>query len=631
MSEVLQRVMAPAGDDAVASLYVARSQRSAAATANSEPLAGIHRRAPLIVEAGTRASFGTFFNAFPAGYWRRWTAISHIELTVGVDAPASIEIFRSDARGQATRVRAIELVPANPEEVTRATAPVDIDGNEDGGWLWFDVTAGDRDVTISDAAWQTSAEPVRRVNPTVGIPTFNKPALCAQTLRALADDPAVLCEIGRVLVVDQSNEPFADDPRARDALDALGDRGHVHRQPNFGGSGGFARVMLDALDTDADAVVMLDDDVVLEPESLRRAIMFERFARNPVIVGSQMLDLARPTVLHAWTEVIDFRPFQWRPIDGTGTTIDLAGFEVITHPERHAIARADFNGWWMSLIPRAAIEAVGLPIPAFLKWDDAEFSLRARASGISTVTVPGIALWHMAWAGKTDQTDWQAFFHARNRVLAALLHSELSRGGSVLGHSRRVDLKLLASMEYGAVALRHRGLRSLLENPNELHGALLTARAEALRALAHHDEALAHDAGSEPTSPREVPSEPRGWRRAALMATSVMRQWLRPDQEAATAPVLSSEQARWWVLAHLDAVIVRSPDGTSERRLRRRRDQFRAQLRESTRLHRELHRRWPELRTRYRSADLTSPHTWRETLDAVPDSPLRNDMDVLKP
>jgi hypothetical protein len=27
------------------------------------------------VAAGERASFDTFFNAFPAGYWRRWTPV----------------------------------------------------------------------------------------------------------------------------------------------------------------------------------------------------------------------------------------------------------------------------------------------------------------------------------------------------------------------------------------------------------------------------------------------------------------------------------------------------------------------------------------------------------------------------
>ena len=39
----------------------------------------------------------------------------------------------------------------------------------------------------------------------------------------------------------------------------------------------------------------------------------------------------------------------------------------------------DFNGWWTCVIPRQVAEEIGQPLPLFLKWDDAEYGLRARA------------------------------------------------------------------------------------------------------------------------------------------------------------------------------------------------------------------------------------------------------------
>ena len=63
-----------------------------------------------------------------------------------------------------------------------------------------------------------------------------------------------------------------------------------------------------------------------------------------------------------------------------------------------------------------------MPLPLFIKWDDAEYGLRARSRGYRTATVPGIAIWHMSFLEKDDTSDWQAYFHYRNRYVAAALH-----------------------------------------------------------------------------------------------------------------------------------------------------------------------------------------------------------------
>src|SRR5690606_5024876 len=37
------------------------------------------------VPSGESLSFGTYFNAFPAAYWRRWTVVDRVRLTVTVE------------------------------------------------------------------------------------------------------------------------------------------------------------------------------------------------------------------------------------------------------------------------------------------------------------------------------------------------------------------------------------------------------------------------------------------------------------------------------------------------------------------------------------------------------------------
>jgi galactofuranosylgalactofuranosylrhamnosyl-N-acetylglucosaminyl-diphospho-decaprenol beta-1,5/1,6-galactofuranosyltransferase len=51
----------------------------------------IESRTAFRVRSGERLSFGTYFNAFPASYWRRWTVVDDVVLTVeGRGAGATI-------------------------------------------------------------------------------------------------------------------------------------------------------------------------------------------------------------------------------------------------------------------------------------------------------------------------------------------------------------------------------------------------------------------------------------------------------------------------------------------------------------------------------------------------------------
>ena len=74
------------------------------------------------------------------------------------------------------------------------------------------------------------------------------------------------------------------------------------------------------------------------------------------------------------------------------------------------------------MIPRQVAEELGQPLPLFIKWDDADYGLRAAEHGYGTVTMPGTAIWHMAWSDKDDAIDWQAYFHLRNRLVVAAMH-----------------------------------------------------------------------------------------------------------------------------------------------------------------------------------------------------------------
>ena len=139
-----------------------------------------------------------------------------------------------------------------------------------------------------------------------------------------------------------------------------------------------------------------------------------------------MLNLQEPSHLHVMGEIVDRSNFMWTNAPYTQYDHNFAKYPLSDDDERslelHRRIDVDYNGWWMCMIPRQVAEELGQPLPLFIKWDDADYGLRAGEHGYRTVTLPGTAIWHMAWSDKDDAIDWQAYFHLRNRLVVSALH-----------------------------------------------------------------------------------------------------------------------------------------------------------------------------------------------------------------
>ncbi len=577
--------------------------------------------------AGRRVSFGTYFNAFPASYWQHWTDVRDISLTVRTSGPATVLVYRSTGTGARQRIDTREV-----DGAAESTFTLRLDQYSDGGWIWFDIAADEQHAVFEGAEWTTEQSPVRNGKASIGITTFNKPDYCVTTLAALADAPEVLEVIDRVFIIDQGTQQVQAEPSFPELSERLGATLEIITQANLGGSGGFARSMAETLKRpESDFVQLLDDDVRIEPESIRRSVVFGRFASTPTIVGAHMFDLLDRTKLHAWAEVVDEEPFMWRTLYQERMPHNFAQANLRQTRALHTRMDADYNGWWMCLIPTSIIREIGLSLPAFIKWDDAEYSLRARRAGYPTVSLPGVALWHVSWVGKDDLIDWQAYFHARNRIVAALLHSSAPGGGTLLRHSRRVDLKHLMMMQYYPVALRHRALRDVLSGPAHMRQNLATALPAARALAADFPEATIYpDTGVPlrsrkgrrvypPVDPNDLDA-PTGLRLRGFTLATLLSHWFRrpSSQNIATPEVeFSKQDAWWWRVPAFDSALVSAASGVGKNVYTRDRAKFRSMLRESVRLHRSLRRNWSELARAYRAAgdDLTGLPAWQRTFD----------------
>jgi galactofuranosylgalactofuranosylrhamnosyl-N-acetylglucosaminyl-diphospho-decaprenol beta-1,5/1,6-galactofuranosyltransferase len=632
---LLQRVILPRTGDPldVRALYLDEDE-------GNRKKAQAGGRTLLRLPAGSEISFATYFNAFPASYWRRWTRLENVELRLAVDGECRIDLYRSKADGTQIHVRGTVLGAESDTcsgagsgigsgigtDVHTGRFTLDLQPFEDGGWYWFDLTTGDQPVTLLEAGWYAPLDAPGRACVAIGITTFNRPDDCVAALAALGEDPLVLAAITAVNVADQGNRKTRDAAGFTTAAEVLGDRLRIHDQPNLGGSGGFARGMHEALtNTDCEQILLMDDDIVIEPDSVLRAIAFSRFAEQPTIVGGQMLNLQARSHLHTMGEVVDRHKFKWGPAPHVTHNHDFSKYSL-RHPTKskdlHRRIDVDYNGWWMCLIPRGIAEELGLPLPLFIKWDDTEYGLRAGRAGHPTATLPGVAIWHMPWSDKDDATDWQAYFHLRNRLVVAALHSPYRYGGALLRDSLKNTLKHLMSLEYSTVALQELAMHDFAEGPDALFESLPTALGEVRRRRGEFND------GQVLASAKELPLPSMDRVRAArflkpptnpitigvTLIGGLLHNIMPVNEAHHSRPQLNvpAQDARWFLLSKLDGATVGTSDGRGVAYRKRDPKVFWTLLTTSVGNHVKLAREFPRLRRAYRHAmpELTGEKNW---------------------
>lgn len=609
---VLQRVVFPAEATSpdLVPVYVRAAEATASGTTGEFAVVG---RREVSVLAGSRVSFDTFFNAFPASYWRRWTGLTHVELHARISGSGRIDVYRSSGLGRVRHVHAETFDKATHD--VRIRLPIaGVFG--DGGLYWFALSAT-TDCSLSEAAW-ISVEPVD-VRPTsIGMCTYNRPDDCVTTLRTLIDEADAVAHVTSVIVVDQGDRLVEEHPGFAAVSEAWGGRLRIMRQPNLGGSGGFSRAMFEVLQDEAYGdVILTDDDILPEPESFFRAIMFNSGTGGRVLVGAHMLDLWTQSMLHNTGDMVDTRDFRTRAVLNTLEDVDLSKNPASTTPPFSRRFETDFGGWWMCLIPRPALEKLGLALPVFIKWDDIEYGLRAKAHGIPSVTLPGVAVWHMPFYVKDVQTDWTAYFESRNRLMTALLYGKDTEIRATLLANLRIVVKNLLTMNYSAVRLNQMALDDLVSGPEFIAADLPTVVGR-VRA----ERASFIDAKVLPVVPEHFPSTlsriqmeklvrpPKGRVGGAWNIARAVGAAVTPFSAGRTAD-LSGQLLHWAVLARLDKAVVSTSDGAGVV-VRERESGFSEMFAASVRQHVAMSNAVKELKQTYRTAlpTVTSPEAW---------------------
>jgi len=339
----------------------------------------------LSLPAGESIDFFTYFNLFSSAKWRGWTGAENIGLILHGSGRAGVELTGHDiSSGRSCALLNVEY-NLEDEEILRIPEQDCFDV------ITFKVAA-DTECRISGGGWYGKTELERDVRAAVVICTFNREEYLWPNLESII---GVLPISWQVFVINQGT-PFSEEK-----MNSMPETVRFFKNPNRGGSGGFTRGIVEALQAEEDFThaLLMDDDIRLEPSVLNRTnrllVHLKPEYRKHFAAGA-MIRMDNPLIQHEcgayWSGIRVKHSFHNLDLGLNGALLENEAVPGLGNHKEYA-------AWWYCAVPLSQDMLDDLPMPFFVNGDDIEYSLR-RAPGL--LRLNGISVWHEPFLAKAS-------------------------------------------------------------------------------------------------------------------------------------------------------------------------------------------------------------------------------------
>ena len=348
-----------------------------------------------ILKAYNYADFMSYFNCLQISRWRRYTSAENFRINITFKGKFAIELYEIYRNSDNVCFNLLQNKVYSAKKKT--TVVIDIP-KEDKDLIGFKMVS--LEDTFMYNGWYSAdvlEENIRDVHIALATTTFKKQEYIKRNIAMLKS--RVLCEGSDLkghLFVEVIDNERALDPAEYDCEDLK-----IYPNNNVGGSGGFTRGMIEALHLEQKPthVLLMDDDVMIMPESLFRTFYLLRILKpeyHKRFLSGAMFDYDIRERQYEDVGYVHKADASYGPVK---PKMDMRNLINVLNNEYYDYDSYSntYAGWWYCCIPVEDIEEYGLPMPVFVRGDDVEYSLRIKPGFL---TLNGVCIWHVGFAGK---------------------------------------------------------------------------------------------------------------------------------------------------------------------------------------------------------------------------------------
>ena len=209
----------------------------------------------------------------------------------------------------------------------------------------------------------------------------------------------------------------------------------IRNATNLGFAGGMNAGIRWALERDADYVLLLNNDTVVDPAMVRLLVEAAEQRPDAGIVSPLELFRDSPNVVSSFGLRCDLRRGYQGPPLGHGET---------DHGQFRGVREVDVSAGTAMLVPAAVVEEVGLlDEDLYLYIEDVDWALRMKKAGKRIYAAMDARLWHgVASASGGEHSPRVRYYHTRNVFVVSQRHAPLRGIRAIRRHSEILIVNL---------------------------------------------------------------------------------------------------------------------------------------------------------------------------------------------
>lgn len=338
--------------------------------------------------------FDTFYNIFNVYVLKKYTDSRTLIVEADYDSSISLEIIYESKN---------EKRVLQTNEVNTNKFLIELDALPSDGFIY--LVFGTNDISkIHNVSYITDA-PSRNIKPSIIFTTYNREEFLVKNLNSLK---TIVNDLHKVIIINNGNEISLD--RKVFSLETF----IVIPSANIGGTGGFTRGMIEAKKLNSTHLFIMDDDITLEPEVVKKALsliscLSEKHAND--WLGFSMFPLDKPYIQYElgtkWNGIKMF-------INHHNLDLSLKRNLI----KNQINEKYNYSAWWSLLMPVSVLDRYGYPFPFFIKFDDIEYGMRRKGEEI--ILSNGFGVWHENFDKKYN--PYLEYYLLRNAFVTNALH-----------------------------------------------------------------------------------------------------------------------------------------------------------------------------------------------------------------
>jgi len=396
----------------------------------------------------------TYFNSFSIGKWKKYTQIDNLSLKLKLKG--SCQVYLHHTYTMLGNIKDCVVIEKKVSTTDVKDISISVPELNDNGVYYFEIKAHGSNVELWGGSYETviDIEKINNVKIAIDICTFKREKYVANNLAVLNEH--ILRNKKSPLF--GKLEIFISDNGKTLSTNLNDERIHIFPNKNVGGAGGFTRGMIEIKNVCEDRgithILMMDDDICLNPDALCRTYVFLCLLKSEhkdAFIGGHMLKIDSKNIQSEAADHWDMATHH--PVKYNYNLEDIK--YIVKNEIEDSI---NYFGWWYCCMPINVVEDNNLPLPIFIKRDDIEYGLR---NGSKFITLNGICVWHEPFEYK--YATYLEYYYFRNMCIMNSRHRITFNKKRLIKEMRKRIMTFLLRYRYKDAELSLIGIQHYLK------------------------------------------------------------------------------------------------------------------------------------------------------------------------